>query len=171
MKTVLSSLVLTVAMASIAFAAQAGVTGLDTKPLTTIKPPERPQWRAINLPAGRELAFASTTPGRTGLTFSCKPGDAHIEIRAPMGETATTPAVRLVAGGFVRVYFARPEVEDGREGMVVTRASAKDELLQSFRTSGRIMSGRVAMVAQTPAEKDAIKAFFAGCAGESQAGL
>jgi hypothetical protein len=168
---VLLSLVAVVLTAGLAASAYAGVTGLDTKPVTSMARPERPQWRAINLPAGRELTFASTTPGRTGLTFACRSGDPRIEIRAPMANTATTPAVRLVSGGFVRVYFSRPEFEDGREGIVVARASAKDELIDSFRHSGRIMSGRVAMVAQSVAEKEAIKGFFAGCAGQSQAGL
>jgi len=149
--------------------ASAGVTDFVAKPTT--KAPARPEWRTINLPAGRELTFAEPVPGRSGLTFACVPGQSKIEIRAPLIETSSLSALRLVSGGYVRVYFSRPADDQDREGQLVVRASAKDELIEAFRTSGRIMSGRVAMVAQTQAEKAAIKNFFAGCALTARAGL
>lgn len=152
--------------------ALAGVTGVDTKPLAAAaKAPARPQWRMLSLPGGRELTFSDEAPGRLSLAFVCKPGEPRLQIRAPLGDTATAPAVRLSTGGFVRVYFARPEYLEGREGLVVATASPQDELLKSFKTTGRIMSGRTAMAAQTPAEKEAIKAFFTACTSESRAGL
>jgi len=166
-----ASWLLAIIALALAAPAQGGVGGVDTKPLMTAAKPARPQWRVLSLQGGRELIFSNEAPGRSGLTFACKPGDARFQIRALIGETATTPAIRLSAGGFVRVYFSRPDDVDGREGVVVARASAKDELLESFRITGRIRSGGTPMIAQSAAEKEAIKAFFAACAGQSRAGL
>ena len=124
-----------------------------------------PSWRGFKRDSTRELAFSPEGPGRSTLSLTCAEHASAIEIRAPAlpGANASA-AIRLTSGGYVRVFFAKQAGDASGDGLVVARASANDEMLQAFRKSGRIMSGRTALVARTPAEKSAIEDFFAGCA-------
>lgn len=146
-----------------AWAAQAAVSELPLRP-SIMPAPKPPSWRGFKREGERELAFSPEGPGRSALTLSCMDGGAAIEIRAPMTPGTSSAAIRLSSGGFVRVFFPKQAEDPTGEGLVTARASAKDEMLQAFRKSGRIMSGRTALIAQTPAEKSAIEDFFAGCA-------
>lgn len=148
--------------------AHASINGFNSPRLKTPRAMTQPPpagWRGFKTDGGGlELSFSPEGPGPSALSMSCKMGDMRIEIRAPTppGETSSA-AIRLISGGIVRVFFAKPSFDQEIENVVVARAPTNDEMLKMFRKTGRIVAGRTMLFARTPGEKSAIEDFFAGC--------